>query len=167
MTTELRALLIVLDRERERRDSAAVALRDAERRLAQAMARGQTLLTYRADTAVRWCTPQDRTTSTPQLHTAHSFLQRLDVALEQQDDEHRLMETVVRQRRAQLVAAETRVASLDRLVERRQRVHQLQQQRREQRADDERAQAMAARGIAELAVETPHDHPDLSQARPC
>lgn len=167
MTTELRALMIVLDRERERRDNAAVALRDAERRLAQALARGRTLLSYRTDTAGRWCTPQDRTTSMPELQTAHAFLQRLDAALEQHDDEHRLMETVVRQRRAQLVAAETRVASLDRLVERRQRVHQLQLQRRDQRADDERAQLMAAQAAAALALESPHDHPDLSQARPC
>jgi flagellar FliJ protein len=167
MTTDLRALLIVLDRERERRDGAAVALREAENRLAQALSRGRTLLTYRADTADRWCTPQDRTTSTPQLQTAHSFLQRLDAALEQHGDEHRLMETLVRQRRAQLVAAETRVASLDRLVERRQRVQRQQQQQREQRADDERAQAMATLGVAALALDSPHDHPDLSQARPC
>ena len=167
MTTDLRALLIVLDRERERRDSAAVALREAESRLAQALSRGRTLLSYRCDTADRWCTPQDRTTSTPQLQTAHSFLQRLDAALEQHDDEHRLMETVVRQRRAQLITAETRVASLDRLVESRRRVQQQQQQRREQRADDERAQQMAAHGVAALAMESSHDHPDLSQARPC
>lgn len=164
MHADLHSLLIVLERERERRDAAMLALRDAERRLAQADAQGRTLLSYRDDTASQWGTPLGRVTTPPQLHTARHFLQRLDAALQQHGDEQQRVQALVQQRRAQLLAAETRLASIDRLVERRRRAHRARQDHREQKASDERAQVLAARGPSIDAHDTVHDHPEVPQA---
>lgn len=164
MPTDLRALLIVLERERERRDAAMLALRDAERRLAQAQAQGLTLLSYRDDTAGRWVAPLGGVTTLPQLQTARDFLQRLDAALQQHEHEQHRVQSLVQQRRAQLLAAETRLASLDKLVERRQRAHRALQHRREQLASDERAQLIASRSEHATHPEPAHEHPDVPQA---
>lgn len=141
MPPDMRSLLTVLEFERARRDASVVALREAEQRLGQALAQGRMLQSYRDDTQGRWGTPIGRVTSKPQLQTARSFLQRLDNALLQHEHEHQTAQTLVEQRRAQLIAAETRLASLDKLIDRRRRAQVAQQHRREQKASDERAQA--------------------------
>lgn len=165
MTSDLGSLLIVLERERARRDASMLALRAAEQRLAQMRAQGRTLQSYRDDTEGRWGTPVGRVTSKPQLQTAHSFLQRLDSALLQHEQEHQHAQALVEQRRAQLLAAETRLASLDKLLERRRRAQQAHQRRREQKATDERAQARVAPIGGTAAPELHREpHPDTPQA---
>jgi flagellar FliJ protein len=163
MEAALRSLLTVRGREREHRDGAMLALREAERRLAQILAQGHTLQNYRQDAAGRWAVPLGRLTTTPQLHTARNFLQRLDGALLQQDHEERRLRTLVQQRRTALLAAETRLASVDQLIQRRRQAHLTRLQHREQRADDERAQAMGAANAATAAYDA-HDQPDDPQA---
>lgn len=155
MDTELQSLLTVRDVERERRDAAVLSLRQAEQRLAQTLAQEQALQAYRRDTGQRWGTPLGRSADPTQLLVAHRFLERLDEALRQQTVASQRARTLADERRSELMAAETRVAVLDKLIERRRLEQAARRNRLEQKSLDERAQRLSSHPLATAA----HDHP--------
>ncbi len=144
MDAGLHSLKTVREHASGLRDEAQRALQQAERQLAQAMAQGDTLKDYRRDTAVRWGTPHNRPTGIAHLQSAHHFLARLDTALQQQTQTLQQALALADRRRAELKAAETHVAALDKLITRREQAALAKQQRSEQMANDEYAQRVAA-----------------------
>jgi flagellar protein FliJ len=143
-TLDLRSLEMVLQRETELRDIAARALREAEQRVAQVLAQSEALQTYRRETARRWSTPAGELTSTLQLQTTRGFLARLDEALDQQRQAEHRADSLATQRRTELMAAEQRVAVVEKLIARRTQTHVTRVQRREQKSTDELAQQLLA-----------------------
>jgi flagellar export protein FliJ len=158
----IRSLQAVLDWERRRRDQAQSALQQAERQMAQAMAQGRMLTDYRQQTAQRWAAPLQRATTPQAMHTARGFLGRLDGALEQ----HSQIETVARQRaeqcRRELLAAETRLAMVDKLMQRRRVEHQRRLDRREQTEMDALAQRRPQDDHAHETTAEDEDRPPLA-----
>lgn len=160
MTESVQRLLTVRDQARQARDEAQRALQQAEQQCAQARSQGQMLQSYRSDTAVRWTTPRDRATDTVQMDTAHHFLARLDTALRQHEFNLHQVTTQATQRRAALLAAETRLAALNKLIERRQKLVLAQTERREQVASDQLAQRRSP-------ADTPHPSASPQETQPC
>ena len=144
MDAGLNSLKTVREHATGLRDEAQRALRQAERQLAQATAQGDNLNNYRRDTANRWGTPLNRPTGVAHLQSAHHFLARLDAALQQQAQALQNARALAERRRAELQAAETHLAALHKLIDRREQAARAKLQRREQVANDEFAQRVLA-----------------------
>jgi flagellar protein FliJ len=137
---DTQALSVVREREQAARDEAALKLRQAEDHHAQARAQADSLAQYRAEYIARWNNEFKGAKGIQLLQCYQSFMQRLDEAITQQREIVRRTETAVAQRRDELVAAETRMAAVGKLIGRRVEEHRLKVQRRDQRSTDEAAQ---------------------------
>ena len=134
------ALETLLQAETARRDQAATVVRQCALALQRAQAQGQQLVAFAQEYQERWA-PQSLGHATPQhVHEYTRFMQRLQDAQGQQDG-------AVLQAQARLQAAqralqerELRLASVGKLLQRRQSAAQVQAQRREQKQLDEFAQ---------------------------
>lgn len=152
----LQTLYVAQDAQRRHRDAALLAVQQAERRLAQTLAQGQTLTHYRRDTQQRFGVAQGRPLGAEQVATVHGFTQRLEDALVQfeavsvqarQDAEHC---------RTRLTDAQMRLSVLEKLIDRREALLRVRENRQQARDDDERAMALAAAAPSPLA----HADPD-------
>jgi flagellar FliJ protein len=146
-----RTLAALLERETAARDAEVLALRDAQELHAQAQAQAQSLADYRAEYITRWSAQMRESAAMEIVHCYRSFMLRLDQALAQQEAAVQRAQGNVEKRRSELVAAETRVAAVSKLMQRRMAEIQRAQQRRDQRNTDEAAQragwAAAGRGL--------------------
>jgi flagellar FliJ protein len=156
MTMNSIALLqTLLQRAEGERDTAALALRQAETLVAQAEQQAQALHSYRGEYHQRW-TARFQQAGTPELlHCHRGFGQRLDQAIGHQQLNSQHLANRVLQARGQLLAREQRVAAVRKLIARRQAELQALANRRDQRSTDEAAQraASAQRGQHPLAAE--------------
>jgi flagellar export protein FliJ len=164
MDAGIDSLNTVREHQRRLRDQAQRALQQAERQMTQTAAQGHTLKSYRMETATRWTTPRGRTTDPVSLSTARNFLARLDGAMAQQTFSMEQLQTLVIRRRAEWLAAETRLAAMDKLIGRRQRAALLLLNRREQFSSDEHGQR--SRPTAYPAQPTPTEHGPAHSAPP-
>lgn len=147
-------LQTLLQRAEAERDTAALALRQAEDLVAQADQQGQALRNYRGEYDQRW-TAHFRTTGAAELlHCHRGFGQRLDQAIAHQVIHTQHLSHRVQQARSLLLAREQRVAAVRKLIGRRQAELQAIANRRDQRSTDEAAQraASAQRGQHPLAA---------------
>ena len=133
----LQPLLALLALAEGERDASLAACRRAAQAADMAARQADQLVGYRSDYEQRWTT-QFRTEGTmPVVHCYQGFMNRLGQAVGHQDQ-------VIRRAAEQLGAAEQvlrqhemRVASVRKLIERRQRELRLGIERREQKATDE------------------------------
>ena len=146
MTLKSIALLqTVLARTEADRDTAQGLMRQAEQLLLQARQQADSLHQYRSEYDQRWVA-RFRQSGTPELLQCHrSFGQRLDYAIEVQDNTHQQLEHRLLQARQALLAREQRVAAVRKLIERGQIDLRQQTDRREQRNTDEAAQRSLGR----------------------
>lgn len=146
MTLKSIALLqTVLARAEADRDTAQGLMRQAEQLLLQARQQADSLHQYRSEYDQRWVA-RFRQSGTPELLQCHrSFGQRLDYAIEVQDNTHQHLEHRLLQARQALLAREQRVAAVRKLIERGQIDLRQQTDRREQRNTDEAAQRSLGR----------------------
>lgn len=136
------ALLALAEAER---DTSLAACRRAARALEAASGQSDQLVAYRSDYEQRWSS-QFRTEGTmPVVHCYQGFMTRLGQAVSHQD-------LVLRRAAEQLQAAEQslrqhelRVASVRKLIDRRQLELRLSADRRDQKATDEFAARAASR----------------------
>jgi flagellar FliJ protein len=147
----LQALLQLLDHERRARDEALQALGHAEGAAGQAGAQAQALDTYRSEYVERWTARFREPGSVALMQCYQGFMQRLDQAIAQQRNAVTQAQTRVAQARGVLQANERRVASMEKLIERRQQHEQRQLARREQARTDEIAQRAHARRMSAQA----------------
>ena len=135
------ALLQALLRRAEgERDTATLALRQAEALVAQAAQQAQALHSYRGDYDQRWTARFQESGTTALLHCHRGFGQRLDQAITQQQRNRQHLDNRVQQARDQLLAREQRVAAVQKLIARRQAEMRAMADRRDQRNTDEAAQ---------------------------
>ena len=138
-------LQTLLEREQGERDTAAARLHEQRTQAEQARRQHAELHDYRKSYGQRW-TDHFRQQGTPQLLACYgSFMQRLDHAIAQQQ----ALVGHAEQREAAageaLRECELRLASVRKLIERKQHSLQRLEQRAEQRQADEHAQQSHAR----------------------
>ena len=147
----LQALTLLLDHERRVRDEALQALSHAEGTAGQAGAQAQALAVYRSDYVERWSARFREPGSVALMQCYQGFMQRLDQAIAQQRNTVAQAQIRVDQARGALHHNERRVASMEKLIERRRQHEQRQLARHEQSRTDEVAQRAHARRIAALS----------------
>ena len=116
-------------------------------------AQAQQLNTYRSEYVERWSTRFREPGSVALLQCYQGFMQRLDQAIVQQRNALMQAQSRADQARGVLRDNERRVASVEKLIERRQQHEQRQLARREQQRTDETAQRVHAQRMAAR-----HDH---------
>jgi flagellar FliJ protein len=134
------ALHTVLERAEAERDLALAALRRAEEQARRAQAQAEQLLSYRGETQQRWSSQFGRRGEIEIVQCYRSFMTRLDEAIGQQNGQAAATGTHCERLRERLAAAEVRVASVRKLIERRLAEHGRALARHEQRQSDEAAQ---------------------------
>lgn len=143
MTHESMATLqLLLDRATQERDRLAGELRRGEEVALRARRQGEQLAAYRGEYLQRWGGQFGRGGAIELMHCYQSFMQRLDEALDQQQRQIDAAERAVAAMRQVLVQAEVRVASVKKLIERRQADVMKAHERRDQRQTDETAQQL-------------------------
>ncbi len=147
-------LQTLLQRAESERDSAALALRQAEDLVARAEQQGQALHSYRGEYDQRWTAHFQASGAVELLHCQRGFGQRLDQAINHQRINTQHLGNRLQPARNLLLAREQRVAAVRKLIERRQAELQAMANRRDQRSTDEAAQraAGAQRGQHPLAA---------------
>jgi len=144
----MQALRQLLDHERRVRDAALLGLRDAEGTAGQADAQAQQLHAYRSEYVGRWSARFREPGSVALMQCYQGFMQRLEQAIAQQHAAVQLANARLEQARQALSDNERRVASVEKLIERRAQQEQRHAARREQSHSDEIAMAVHARNRA-------------------
>lgn len=136
------ALHTLLTQAEAERDQARAALRRAEDQLTRLRAQAEQLHAYRGEYQQRWGGQFAQGGAIEIVHCYQSFMQRLDEALAQQRQQSDAAAALAERQRAVLLTTEMRVASVRKLLERRQIELRRVQDRREQRQNDETAQQL-------------------------
>jgi flagellar protein FliJ len=138
-TPDTQTLGTVLEHAQGARDAAALALQRAEQQLGAAQAQAAQLVQYRAEYITRWSAHFSQPAAMELVHCYRSFMQRLDQALAQQQGMVERQAHAAQHCRSRLQDAETRVAAVQKLIDRRVQEHQRGNARREQKQSDESA----------------------------
>ena len=131
------AMLSLLEHAQNQRDAAMAELLRGEESARQLRQQAQQLDSYHADYAARAPTQNGRTAPIELLRSHLAFMQRLDQAVAQQHSLLQAAEAQLVQRRQTLVEREIRVASVRKLLQRRDEVAQRRSSRQEQNRSDE------------------------------
>lgn len=134
------ALQTMLELAERQRDTARAALMQAENHSNRALAQLDQLIAYQADYRARAPGTAGLAAPIELLRCHQGFMGRLDQALAQQREAVKTSHAELLRRRQQLQQAELRVASVRKLLERRQAERARLQARREQQRSDESAQ---------------------------
>jgi flagellar FliJ protein len=137
MTQALQTLLEHAERQRNEALALLLQAEEATRRLQQ---QEMQLLAYRDEYRQRQPGLGGHSVSIELLRSHHEFMQRLEQALAQQQGQMTLADNRLTARRAELLALETRVASVRKLMERRSHEQRRRSDRQEQRISDDAAQ---------------------------
>ena len=141
----MQALIQLLDHERRVRDAALLGLRDAEGSADAADAQARQLHAYRSEYVERWSARFREPGSVALMQCYQGFMQRLEQAIAQQRAAVQLAQARLEQARLALSDNERRVASVEKLIERRSSQDRQRAARREQSHSDEIAQRAHAR----------------------
>jgi flagellar protein FliJ len=135
----MNSLLTMLRQAESERDRCAAAWLVASNAHAAIAAQYDQLLAYRREYEQRWIHQFSDLGQIELVRSYHGFMLRLTQAVEHQQGTVQDAATRAAQARAQLLAREVRVASVRKLIERRQQVARAQAGRREQKFNDEMA----------------------------
>jgi len=141
----MQALIQLLDHERRVRDVTLLGLRDAEGSADHADAQAQQLDAYRSEYVQRWSARFREPGSVALMQCYQGFMLRLEQAIIQQRTTAQQAHARVEQARQTLSVNERRVASVEKLIERRAQQEQHRAARREQSHADEVALRAHAR----------------------
>jgi flagellar FliJ protein len=139
----LQTLQLLLEKEQRVRDEAQAAVRAAHANFEQQKAQGGGLADYRVSYCAKWSQKFQQGSSMEILRSYHGFMARLDQAIAQQQAVVAHAQRGVDAARERLLEREIRVATVERLIERRRELLARVEARREQKNVDE----MAARRI--------------------
>lgn len=148
----MKILGTLLEREQQRRDDALTECQALERQAQAARAQVGTLETYRVEYQQRWSGQFARSAPIEIVRCYQGFVSRLDHAIVAQEGVARQAEARWAAGRERLRQRELKLATVRRLIERRQQALQLQADRREQKQSDEAAQRKAWAQRAPLAT---------------
>ena len=134
------ALATLFEHAERQRDEALAKLMQAEDAARRMLAQTEQLRNYRGEYAARSPARSGRSAPIELLRCHLDFMQRLEQALAQQQAQAEGAERHAAELRQALVALETRLASVRKLIERRGQAQQLVADRQEQRRSDEASQ---------------------------
>ncbi len=140
----LALLNLLLERERKRRDEQMAQVRSAVANVEAQQQQADGLTGYRTEYCQKWSAQFRQAAQIEILRSYHGFLARLDQAISQQESvvEHaRRMVDVQRQR---LIERGIRVATVERLIKRREALLAKVADRRDQKNLDELAQRLSS-----------------------
>jgi flagellar FliJ protein len=142
----METLAALLEQAEAQRNAALAAFNQARSRRDGAREQARDLEAYRNDYQQRWNQQfQSRGAGLDILRCYQAFADRLELALAQQAHAIEVCEQTLVRANDTLAAHELRVASVRKLIERREDEARRGAERREQRASDEMAQRIAAR----------------------
>jgi len=142
----MHALTQLLEHERRARDAALLGLRDAEGSASHADTQANQLDSYRSEYVERWSTRfRTEAGSVALMQCYQGFMQRLELAITQQRTAVQMAQVRLEQARRTLQDNERRVASVEKLIQRREQQAQQHAARREQASTDETAMRAFAR----------------------
>ena len=148
----LRPLIALLEQAEIERDQALAQRQRAMTQLQGAQTQAQQLQVYRTDYAERY-SPQLKRASTPDILRCYGgFMSRLQLAIDQQDQTVRQWQASSEKASKTLAQHELRVASVRKLIERRQQELVARQDQHERKAGDEHAMRSALRNRPAFAA---------------
>jgi flagellar FliJ protein len=140
MTNKLESLDLLLEREQRRRDDARAGVLKAVRNEEAAREQLDGLTTYRSDYCKRWTAQFSKAATMDIVRCYQAFVARLDQAISQQQGMVRSAQAGIENARKRLVEREVRLATVQRLIERRREQFARAENRVAQRNLDELAQ---------------------------
>ena len=140
----LALLKTLLEREERRRDEQMAAVRAAVANAESQRQQADGLTTYRDEYCQKWSTQFQKAAQMEILRSYHGFLARLDQAIGQQQSVIEHAQRMVDVQRQKLVEREIRVATVERLIQRRETLLAKIADRRDQKNLDEMAQRVSS-----------------------
>jgi flagellar protein FliJ len=131
------SLQVIQDHSERQRDDGLVQLQKAQAGLQQQEQQAEQLRLYRAEYQGRHPAMHGRSSSINMLRHHQSFMDRLDQAVQQQQQHVQAAAARLATRQAEQLTLEMRVASVQKLQQRRDQVEQQVQGRRDQRNTDD------------------------------
>ena len=153
MSSSLQSFIVAIQLAERRRDAARQAVSNLQNARVAAQGQLDQLQGYAQETQGRWGASEGRVMQPVVLQHHHQFMGRLEHAIGLQGQVVRTQDQRVAGARQTLLQAELRLASLRKVLERRQAELALAQQRREQKATDERAALRLAGATARYSME--------------
>ena len=147
----LALLHTLLDREKKRRDEQMAQVRNAVANVEAQQQQADSLTTYRSEYCQKWSAKFQQAAPMEILRSYHGFLSRLDQAIGQQQSVVEHAQRMVDVQRQRLIEREIRVATVERLIKRREAMLAKIADRRDQKNLDELAQRLSARAHAGLS----------------
>ena len=150
----LQPLLILLEQAESERDAALQRERKVERALAAAEQQAVQLREYRSEYEGRWGQQLKRGMAITLVHVYQDFVGRLHGAVDQQGEQIERLRAELARCMADTVAAELRVASVGKLIDRRESTLARNAAQREQKQLDELASRAAWQRVDRLGAHT-------------
>jgi len=140
----LALLKTLLEREQKRRDEQMAQVRSAVANAEAQRLQADGLTGYRTEYCQKWSAQFQKAATMEILRSYHGFLSRLDQAITQQASVVEHAQRMVEAQRQRLVEREIRVATVERLIQRREALLAKVADRRDQKNLDELAQRLSA-----------------------
>jgi flagellar FliJ protein len=140
----LALLRTLLEREQKRRDEQMAAVRNAVANVEAQQQQADGLTGYRSEYCQKWSAQFQQAAQMEILRSYHGFLSRLDQAISQQQSVVEHARRMVDAQRQRLVEREIRVATVERLIKRREALLAKVADRRDQKNLDEMAQRLSS-----------------------
>ena len=140
----LALLKTLLEREQKRRDEQMAAVRSAVANAESQQQQADGLTGYRSEYCQKWSAQFQQAAQMEILRSYHGFLSRLDQAITQQKSVVEHAHRMVDAQRQRLVEREIRVATVERLIKRREAMLAKVADRRDQKNLDELAQRLTS-----------------------
>jgi flagellar FliJ protein len=140
MSNDYHALTVLLKQAETERDEALVLLQQAEKRSESALAQEQQLLAHRGQYRQRWAQQFSASSAIEIVQCYQGFGDRLEQAIAHQEQAVGQCKAQVERMKSLVQERELRVASVRKLIERRQQEQRRAEDRREQKLTDEAAQ---------------------------
>jgi flagellar FliJ protein len=148
----LALLNTLLDREKKKRDAAIAEWREAERQAEVAREQADSLVSYRAEYRKRWAAQFAQRAPIEIVRCYQGFVERLELAIGAQQGTAQQAADRMAAARARLHHREVKVATVQRLLERRLQAAALRERRQDQKASDEAAQRLGSAARQQLAA---------------
>jgi flagellar FliJ protein len=139
----LALLQTLLERERKRRDEQMAHVRNAVANVEAQQQQADGLTTYRSEYCEKWSAQFRQAAQMEILRSYHGFLSRLDQAIGQQQSVVEHAQRMVEVQRQRLIEREIRVATVERLIKRREAMLARIADRHDQKNLDELAQRLS------------------------
>ncbi len=139
----LALLQTLLERERKRRDEQMAHVRKAVANVEAQQQQADGLSTYRSEYCQKWSAQFRQAAQMEILRSYHGFLSRLDQAIGQQQSVVEHAQRMVEVQRQRLIEREIRVATVERLIKRREAMLARIADRHDQKNLDELAQRLS------------------------